>query len=67
MRPLAPPLRVTIATLTRLGHVGLNKIAFSGRIGGKALKPRRYRAVFTAVDAAGRSTPHSLSFAIVRP
>jgi hypothetical protein len=57
---------ITIATLTRSGHVGLNKVAFSGRIRGKALKPGRYKAVFTAIDAAGASAPRGLSFTIVR-
>jgi hypothetical protein len=70
--PLSPKLSrnprcartVTIGTLTRAGHAGLNSVAFSGRIGAKALKPGRYRAVFTAVNAAGPSPPRSLSFTI---
>jgi len=57
---------LTMGTLTRSGHVGLNKVSFTGRIGGKALKPGRYRAVFTAIDAAGRSAARALSFTIVR-
>jgi len=57
---------ITIATLTRSGHTGLNKVAFSGRIHGKALKPGRYKAVFTTIDAAGASAPHALAFTIVR-
>jgi len=57
---------VTIATLTRVAHVGLNKVAFSGRIGEKALKPGQYTAVFIATDVAGASPGHSLSFTIVR-
>jgi len=56
----------TIATLTRTAHAGLNRIAFTGRIRGKALKPGRYQALFTATDVAGASTPRSLSFAIVK-
>ena len=55
----------TIATLLRTGHLGLNRIAFSGRVRGRPLKPGRYRAVFTAIDAAGTSAPRSLTFAIV--
>jgi hypothetical protein len=51
---------VTIATLIRSGHVGSNKVAFTGRIGGMALKPGRYRAVFSAVNAAGKSAPQTL-------
>jgi hypothetical protein len=57
---------VTIVTFTRSGHAGANRVAFTGRIGGKALKPGRYKAVFIAVDAAGASAPHSLSFTIVK-
>jgi glycine rich protein len=57
---------VTIATLTRTAHAGLNRVAFSGRIRGKALKPGRYQAVFTATDSAGASPPRGLSFTIVR-
>jgi hypothetical protein len=53
-------------TLTRAGHAGANRIAFTGRIGRKALAPARYRAVFTAIDAAGKSTPKTLRFTIVR-
>src|SRR5262249_19714251 len=53
---------VPIATLVRSGHAGLNKVAFSGRISGKALKPGRYKAVFTAINAAGASPSRSLSF-----
>jgi hypothetical protein len=44
----------------------LNKVAFSGRIGGKALRPGRYQATFTAQDSAGASPPQALSFTIVR-
>jgi len=57
---------LSIATLTRVGHPGLNTVPFSGRIARKALNPGRYTAVFTAIDAAGVSTPQELSFTIVR-
>jgi hypothetical protein len=57
---------ITIGTLTRAAHLGLNKLAFGRRLGKKALKPGRYRGVFTAIDAAGASTPRGLSFTIVR-
>ena len=56
---------ITIATLRRTGHAGLNKVAFTGRIRGKALKPGRYQAVFTATDAADASRARSLGFTIV--
>ncbi len=57
---------VTIATLTRSAHAGLNRVAFSGRVRGRALAPGRYRVTFTAVDSAGVSPPKTLSFTIVR-
>jgi trimeric autotransporter adhesin len=56
---------ITLRTLTRSGHAGPNRIAFSGRIGRRALATGRYRAVFTAIDAAGKSTAHALVFTIV--
>src|SRR5262249_9576865 len=56
----------TIATLTRSAHAGLNKVAFSGRVQGKALKPGRYQATFTAIDSAGSAPPRTLSFTIVK-
>jgi hypothetical protein len=57
---------VKVAALTRTGHAGINTVAFTGRIRGKALKPGHYQAAFTAVDAAGVSAPKTLSFKIVR-
>jgi CSLREA domain-containing protein len=53
--------------LTRRAKAGANRLAFSGRIGRKALRRGRYRAVLTATDAAGnRSARRTLSFEIVR-
>ncbi len=57
---------IKIATLSRTGHAGANKVAFSGRIRGKALKPGNYRAVFTATNGAGPSSPKTIAFTIVR-
>jgi hypothetical protein len=57
---------ITVATLAREGHAGLNRVTFSGRIAGKALGPGRYRALFTAINGAGASAPHLLGFTIVR-
>jgi CSLREA domain-containing protein len=54
-------------TLTRISKAGANKVAFSGRIGKKRLKPGHYRAVLIATDAAGnRSLAKTLKFRIVR-
>jgi hypothetical protein len=56
-----------VGTLTRKAKVGRNTLAFSGRIGAKALKAGRYRAVITATDAAdNRSKSKTVGFRIVR-
>jgi hypothetical protein len=72
-RPDSPAFRrkprcnrtITIATLTRSGHAGLDKVPFSGRVRGKALSAGPYKAVFTAADGAGVSAATALSFTIV--
>jgi uncharacterized delta-60 repeat protein len=56
---------ITVVTLVRSAHAGLNKVPFSGRIRGKALVPGRYQATFTALDSAGTSLSKTLSFTIV--
>jgi hypothetical protein len=53
------------ATLRRTARVGRNRIVFSGRIRGRALKAGRYRAAFTAANTAGTSALRALSFTIV--
>jgi hypothetical protein len=54
-------------TLTRRSHSGANRVAFSGRIGTKALKPGSYRVTVTATSHAGlASRAQSISFRIVR-
>jgi DNA-binding beta-propeller fold protein YncE len=73
-RPSTPKLRhkpgctrtISVATLTRTGHAGLNKVAFSGRVAGKALKVGRYQAIFTAINSVGASSPGTLGFRIVK-
>jgi hypothetical protein len=57
---------VPVGTLRRDARIGLNRIAFSGRIGLRALAPGSYRAVFTAANAAGRSPGRTSGFTIVR-
>jgi hypothetical protein len=58
---------VHAGTLTRRAlRAGARQIAFSGRLGAKALAPGSYRVTLIATDAAGnRSRPHRLSFTIV--
>jgi virginiamycin B lyase len=55
----------TKGTLSRSRGTGANRMRFTGRVSGRALKPGRYRAVFTATNAAGKSAPRALSFTIV--
>jgi hypothetical protein len=56
----------TVGTLKRQGLQGPNGVAFTGRIGRKALKPRAYRASVKARDAAGNvSSPSTAGFTIV--
>jgi Tol biopolymer transport system component len=54
-------------TLTRQSAAATTKLTFSGRIGKKALKPGSYRAVVSAVDAAGNaSAKRTLAFKVVK-
>jgi lysophospholipase L1-like esterase len=49
------------------GHPGLNAFRFTGRLAGRALRPRRYELVGRAVDLAGNvSLPAVTRFRIVR-
>ena len=58
---------VRAGVLTRTSHQGANRVAFSGRIGKRALKPARYRTTLTATDPAGNtSAPRNVTFTIVR-
>lgn len=57
--------RKTVGKLTRRSKQGATRIAFSGRLGSKALKPGRYVLTLTAVDAAGnRSAAKKVSFRV---
>jgi predicted acyl esterase len=54
-------------TLSRRAAFGANSVAFSGRIGRRALAPGRYQVVLTATNPAGISSrPATRSFTIVR-
>jgi DNA-binding beta-propeller fold protein YncE len=53
-------------TLSRTGQTGPNRLAFSGRIGRRKLRPGAYRAVVTATDSSGnRSRAAVVRFRIV--
>jgi Putative Ig domain/FG-GAP repeat len=58
---------ITLATLTRSGDAGPNRVAFSGRLGRTPLKAGRYEAVFTATNSAGSSSAQVLRFVVVTP
>jgi streptogramin lyase len=56
----------TLNNFSRTATAGKNVLAFSGRLGSKRLAVGRYRAVATAVDAAGNSSlPSRAAFKIV--
>jgi hypothetical protein len=56
-----------ITVLTGTGVAGPNSFVFSGRIGGRALKPGRFRVGMSAIDAAGNtSVGHASRFEVVR-
>ena len=57
---------VAVGTLRRTAHDGANKVAFSGRIGRKALKPGAYRATLTPSWGATKGAPRALRFRVVR-
>jgi hypothetical protein len=57
---------VAVGKLRRAGRAGPNRVAFSGRIGRRALRAGAYRLRVRAVDAAGnRSTSALRRFRIV--
>lgn len=68
LRKKKPCVRwVAVGTLKRNGTAaGRRSVAFSGRIGRKALAPGSYRAVVKASNAAGSAKPATLAFTVVR-
>ena len=53
--------------LIRASHSGPNRIAFSGRVGKRALRPGRYRATFIAHVASGATSKAvTVSFTVVK-
>ena len=46
-------------------HNGKNAIAFSGRVGTRALPPGAYRATLTATNKKGKGKPVTIRFTIV--
>lgn len=66
-RPRRCTRTLRVGSLRLPGAAGANSAAFTGRLGGKALKPAAYGLTLTAKDAAGQAAkPVALRFAIVR-
>jgi hypothetical protein len=56
-----------VGSFTDRGAAGRNSLWFGGRIRARELQPGRFRAEFSATDAAGnRSRPKSVSFSLMR-
>jgi hypothetical protein len=59
---------VRVGAFAQDGGAGANQKRFSGRIGRRALRPGRYRALLTARDSAGLvSKPATVRFRVLRP
>jgi PKD domain len=57
---------VTVGTLTRAKEPkGSDAVAFSGRLGHKALRPGAYTATLVVTAAGGRSAPVKLAFTVL--
>ena len=54
-----------LITLVRKAHKGTNKMPFSGRIKGTAMKPGHYKAVFKATADKKKSKAMVVAFRIV--
>ncbi len=74
---LSGTARVTVAVATRRGKAvkgsvtvagrkGANTFAFSGKVGGHALKPGAYRLTITAIASGGKPAHASTAFAVKR-
>jgi hypothetical protein len=59
--------KLLAGALRAASRAGGNSIRFSGRLGGRTIKPGAYKAAITATDAAGKSSaPESLGFKVIR-
>lgn len=58
--------RVVDGTLSRGAHAGANSVAFSGRLGRRALAPGRYAATLTPFWGGRTAAPRTLRFTVVR-
>jgi hypothetical protein len=53
-------------SFTVVGNVGANSFRFTGRIGGRSLKPGRYQLVATPIVGGKTGTAASVSFGIIK-
>lgn len=53
-------------SFTHKGKAGSNSFKFTGRVGGKSLKPGRYQLVAVATAGSSKSTLKQANFKIVR-
>jgi len=58
---------VRVGTFSHRDHAGTNRLRFTGRLHGRALRPRRYVLTVTATLAGRRSSKISTSFVILAP
>jgi Thrombospondin type 3 repeat len=57
---------VTQHTLVRSANAGVSRVPYSGRVRGRALRPGRHRAVFTATAPGfSRSAPKAIAFRVL--
>ena len=59
-------LFAAIGKLSQPGAAGRNTLRFSGKLGGRKLKPGRYRATAVATAASGKSAPATANFVVSR-
>jgi hypothetical protein len=57
---------ITVGRFSTSAVAGADTLRFSGRVGGKKLRPGTYELVANASDATGKSVPETTGFRIVK-